>query len=168
MRLRSIDRVDFRKSELTNVLAMKKRSLRVGEVVCLVSSRGDQIIFAYAMSEVSEEDGTERQVLRSEKLRLTSGGSWNPMMLANYALDVGIELEGIKLFESHYKDVLDQKRVESRARRAARKRAPVIRAKAKGRARSAELKVKSRAEAKKAKKAKREKVIAASPRDIDG
>jgi hypothetical protein len=124
MRLKFIEHVDFRKSELTNYQAMQKlvsskkvHALRAGEVACFVSGRGDQIIFVYPMDSVSEEDGTERRVLRSEKLRLAAGGSWNPMMLGNYAMEAGIELEGIRLFESHYKDVLVQRREERRLKR---------------------------------------------------
>jgi len=104
VRLKYIERVDFRKSELTNFFALKKRSLRSGEVACLVSTSGLQVIFVYAPNHVhGGPDDPDREVLRSERLRLTSGGRWNPMMLGNYALQVGLNLEGIQLFESHYK-----------------------------------------------------------------
>jgi len=103
MRLKYIERADFRKSELTNFFALKRRSLKPGEVACLVSSTGLQIVFVYAPGHVhGGPEDPDREVLRSEKLRLTSGGRWNPMMLGNYAQQVGLDLEGIKLFEVHY------------------------------------------------------------------
>lgn len=111
MRLKSIARADFRKSEYTNFLEIDCR-LKADEVVCLVSSTGQQIVFVYALDSVTgtfKRGGeVERVVLRSVRLRLTSGGKWDPMMLGNYAKDAGLHLEGIKLFETHYKKLWTQ------------------------------------------------------------
>lgn len=124
MRLKLIVQADFRKSEYTNYIEQsgpakkngkgkkKQLVLKSGEVVCLVSSRGDQIIFVYHMDRVREDEphSEERSVLHSERLRLTGGGRWNPMMLGNYALQVGIRLEGIKLFEQHYDEMAEERK----------------------------------------------------------
>lgn len=107
MRLKYIETVDFRKSEATNFFEQSKKqkwSLKSGEVVCFVSGRGNQIVFVHP-AEVNDFVGSAKargMIIRSERLRLTSG-SWNPLMLANYAKEMGIELEGIKRFEEHYK-----------------------------------------------------------------
>jgi len=112
VRLKYIGRADFRKSELTNYVELNCRSLKADEVACLVSSTGQQIVFVYALESVSRVlkrgDEVESLVLRSVRLRLTNGGRWDPMMLGNYAKEVGLHLEGIKLFETHYKKLWTQ------------------------------------------------------------
>jgi hypothetical protein len=131
MRLKLIAQVDFRKNEHTNYLeqalakqgkkSRKKFALKPGEVVCLVSSSGNQIVFVYNPGSVTDghaDFSVERKVLHSERLRLTSGGRWNPMMLANYAREVGIKLEGIKSFEEHYARMGDERRRLRRLRAA--------------------------------------------------
>lgn len=103
MRLRHIERVDFRKSEMTNFdLVAKRMKLRLkkGEAALLISNRGNQLVFVYGYGAVDDE----HVCLRSERLRLTSG-SWNPLMLANYAGQVGLQLEGIRRFEDHYRSL---------------------------------------------------------------
>lgn len=118
LRLKYIERADFRKNEHTNFIEtsvvkrgkkMQKRApLKPGEVACLVSSSGNQVIFVYAPLHVPEKEGrgaTERPALHSERLRLTGGGRWSPHMLGNYAAQVGIRLEGIQLFEDHYDEM---------------------------------------------------------------
>jgi hypothetical protein len=130
LRLKYIEKVDFRKNEFTNFVetsvvgkgkkTKKRAPLKPGEVACLVSSSGNQIVFVYAPKLVAEDGGRgaeERPVLHSEKLRLTSGGRWHPLMLGTYAEQVGIKLEGIKLFEEHY-DQMTRERVRLRRMRA--------------------------------------------------
>jgi len=130
MRLKYIAQVDFRKSEATNFLEHhvvkrgkkieKRPALKPGEVACLVASSGKQVVFVYNPERVSEDDegGDECSVLHSERLRLTAGGRWNPLMLGNYAIQVGIQLEGIRLFE-HYYDEMTRERRRLRQLRAA-------------------------------------------------
>lgn len=106
MKLRYVETVDFRKSELTCWLEIAKqrpglaRRLKADDVVTLASMTGDQLVFLHGFSEV---DG--KQVLRSTRLRLR-GGRWNPLMLANYAKDAGISLSGLKTYEQHVAEIV--------------------------------------------------------------
>jgi len=129
MRLKYIAQVDFRKSEETNFLEhhvqkrgrkfFKRSALKPGEVACLIASSGKQIVFVYNPGLVAENDGLdERSVLHSERLRLTNGGRWNPLMLGNYASQVGIQLEGIRLFEQHFEE-MKRERIRQRQLRQA-------------------------------------------------
>jgi hypothetical protein len=120
MRLKYIAQVDFRKSEETNFLENhvvkrgrkfdKRPALKPGEVACLIASSGKQIVFVYNPDLAVDQGDDERSVLHSERLRLTSGGRWDPIMLGNYANQVGIQLEGIKLFEEHFEEMKLERR----------------------------------------------------------
>jgi len=108
MRLRYIERADFRKSEQTNFVEVQRRQkLELGakDVVMLISTKGNQLVFVHGFDQY--QNGVTRQILRSERLRLTSG-TWNPLMLANYAESVGIKIDGIKRFEEHYKALAER------------------------------------------------------------
>ena len=129
MKLRLIERCDFRKNELTNYIEiLKKRPLKLGadDCVLLINHQEDQLIFIFGFDHAKDTKGEKRMVLRSEKLRLTSEerdaegnvirrhiGKWEPLLLANYAERAGIELEGIKRFEDYYKNLVEQKREEA-------------------------------------------------------
>lgn len=111
MKLKLIAEANFRKGEHTNFAELNRKEafdLKPGEVVCLVSKTGNQLCFVYAPKDVS---GTQRKniVLRSEKLRLTHGGTWNPLLLTAYAKIVGIELDGLKHFQDYYKKLAEAK-----------------------------------------------------------
>jgi hypothetical protein len=96
MRLKLVAEVDFRKSEVTNwaLLAQKGQVKHVSsnEVVCLVNKKRTQIVFVSAAKVVEGARHREINIVHSRRLRITSGGSWNPLMLSNYASEVGIEL----------------------------------------------------------------------------
>lgn len=102
MKLVAIQRVHFGRSEHTNFITVRralKLSLKKNEVVCLVSKSGNQLCFVYGI----EQSVGMPPVLRSVRLRLTTGARWNPMMLANYARNVGLTLDGVKFFEEYYR-----------------------------------------------------------------
>ena len=111
MRLKYIAYVDFRKSERTNFLELKKSKklpkLGKNDVVLLVSKSENQCVFVYGFVEFTTEDKTGRErdveICRSERLRIR-GSSWNPLMIRNYAEHVNINIEGIKKFEDYYRD----------------------------------------------------------------
>lgn len=109
MRLKYIATVDFRKNETTNFEEHAKKGrwkLKANEVVCFVSRLKTQVVFVHTPQGMGEtSQGNERIVVRSQRLRI-SYGTWDPMMLANYANMAGIRLEGIRRFEEHYKSVL--------------------------------------------------------------
>jgi len=101
MRLRLIERVDFRKSELSNYLEhVKDKDKKLGkdDVALFISQSGNQLVFVYGFTDMDEK----KKVLRSERLRIT-GGTWNPLMLQNYAERVGLHLDGLRRFEQHYR-----------------------------------------------------------------
>lgn len=96
MRLAKIIQADFRKSELTNLLAQHSKPMN-GELMLFVNHGGNQLLFVHSLLTI---DG--REVVRSERLRLRRG-TWNPLMLVNYAAEVGLHIDGLKRFESYYK-----------------------------------------------------------------
>lgn len=107
MRLRLVQTVHFGKSELTNFLAVLAKhpeftndksaaKLKADDVVLLVSMTGNQLVFLHGFDTFEE-----KRVLRSTRLRISGGASWNPLMLVNYAKEVGLNITGIKAFEDH-------------------------------------------------------------------
>lgn len=105
MRLRLVVTVDFRKSELTHLRDLQrlrphlfdvKHGLRREDVILLVSTTGNQLVFVHNF-----DHETKPPVVRSVRLRLTTQTPWNPLMLAEYARRVGLRLEGVKAFEEH-------------------------------------------------------------------
>lgn len=105
LRLRQIFQdADFRQNELTLWRHYKKKCAfepKAGDAVLLVSRSGNQLLFVLNYSEGVAQKST-RERIESLRFRL-SGGYWNPLMIANYAAEVGIELEGIKRFEEAFK-----------------------------------------------------------------
>lgn len=107
MRLRYIEQVDFRRSEITNFNDLRKRepalikSLKSDDVVLFISSRRTQIVFVWAQDRLTL-GGKDVNVTTSLRYRI-SGSTWNPLMLRDYAEAVGIHLEGawIKKYEWH-------------------------------------------------------------------
>ncbi len=112
VRLRRVARGDFRTSEHTMLMSLQphERKLRGNDCVCFISGTGNQVVFVYAMKSAGETRATSKyearpiEIVTSVRLRLTAG-SWNPLMLQNYAADAGLELEGLKRFEEHYSNL---------------------------------------------------------------
>lgn len=109
MKLRYIHEGDFRKNEHTNYLeAVKKGRVKLGanDVIAVLNSRRTMIRFVWSAVEIdyTPKRGEVRSVnvIGSRMLRLLSG-HWEPLMLANYAGEVGIKLDGLKKFQDHYK-----------------------------------------------------------------
>lgn len=109
MRLKHVEKVSFRASEQTNWLAFSKThrdialSLRKDDVVCFLSQTENQLVFIHGFDAWEDETGRVVQVLSTRRLRINT--RWNPLMLANYAAQVGLELEGLKRFEEFYKSL---------------------------------------------------------------
>jgi len=92
---------DFRKNEWTNYKSFKKSKYMAGglnknEAILFVSKSRNQLIW---ILNVTEDD--ERPVVDSRRWRILSG-TWDPLMLQNYAEEVGIHLVGIRRFEDMY------------------------------------------------------------------
>jgi hypothetical protein len=94
-RLRYVATTDFRRSEATNFAALPKTlrdSLRNNDAVCFRSGTGNQLVFVFRRV---------GDVVASTRLRLPSKRRWDPLMLADYAAEVGIELVGLKRLKDH-------------------------------------------------------------------
>jgi hypothetical protein len=111
IRLKAIKYADFRKSEWTNYKEFKRSRTFPGELgrneaFLFVSGTGNQLVWLLNIA-----DGPMgHPIVDSRRWRFTGSSSWNPMMLANYAEEVGIELVGIKKFEDSFKAKQAKKR----------------------------------------------------------
>jgi len=89
---------DFRKSEETlfNMFAKEnpKIRLRDGECILFLSKTKHLMYFVFGRT-------TNAEILRTAKYRIKHG-SFNPLMIADYAAEKGLELKGLKKFRDHY------------------------------------------------------------------
>lgn len=115
VRLRYIQMdTDFRKSEYTQLMELREErpkmvdGLRGSDVVCFVSRQRNQVVFVRATRMVANGRGGEVAVVASVRWRIPSGGTWHPLMLANYARACGMRLDGVPLFEEHFKRILER------------------------------------------------------------
>ena len=115
--------IDFRCSERTNYDKFRASGkfpgvLRTGEVFLFLSRGGDQLVWLINAGEsqlnLAGKKARIYEVTDSRKWRISRGGTWNPMMLANYAEEVGIELIGIKKFEVLYNEHREARLAERR------------------------------------------------------
>ena len=68
---------------------------------------GNQLVFVSGF-DVLWQRQKEHKVLRSTRFRVSRGGHWNPLMLANYAKSVDIPLTGLSTYEEHVKKYLKE------------------------------------------------------------
>jgi hypothetical protein len=107
LRLKGIfQEVDFRYNELSIYERYRKdRSFqgdpKLGETYLFVSTSGNQLLWVLRYEDKVLVHKTMRKRIETLRFRV-SGGSWNPLMLANYAEEIGITLEGIRKFEEIY------------------------------------------------------------------
>lgn len=108
--------VDFRSSEATLFDKLCKRqphlrNLGAEDAILFRSRSGTQLCFILGKKVVATTRG-ERVYVRSERLRLEGHTPWNPFMLAEYASQCGIKLDGVLTFEQHLNRIT--KRVNKR------------------------------------------------------
>lgn len=117
LRLRKIVQTSFNKSEMTNFdetyfksAANRKLIDELGkdDCICLLSVGQDNLIFVKGYVAAYERNsGRSWMVLGSRRVRIRRGkglsDQFEPLMLANYAKTVGIELIGLPLFEEYLK-----------------------------------------------------------------
>lgn len=112
LKLKLVYQGSFSKNEVTlfeeAMKANKGIELGPSDGVLLVSRSGKMLKFVRRAQEVgymnaSGQNGRKTTVVFSETYRITGGGKWSPYMLANYAEELGLTLEGIKRFEQHVK-----------------------------------------------------------------
>lgn len=114
MKLKYIETVNFRQTEQTNFEALPasvRSKLGEGDVVLFVSKGGNQLVFVHGFVRLEGDRRVPQilDVLRSERFRM-SGGTWNPLMLKNYADEAGIKLDGLQRFEQHYARIVAERR----------------------------------------------------------
>lgn len=117
-RLRAIIPVSFGRSEETNFDSLyweKKyhqllKKMDPEDVICLASIGQNQLVFVHGYMQGKTKGKKPWMLLFSMRMRIKRGpglsDTFEPLMLANYARQVGIELIGLKLFEEHYKHLL--------------------------------------------------------------
>ena len=108
-RLRKVAHCDFRCSEWTNLqsaIKEHKLSMNPNDVIAMVSSNGKQVVFCYTHEAIKYKDfrniTKDTGVVQSVRYRITGSGTWNPLMLRNYAEKCGIDLPGLKKFETYF------------------------------------------------------------------
>ncbi len=114
LRLKLIAHVSFRKSPETNWADLRKArkipSLRKGEGILLISKGGNLMQFVTPETEFDTVNTADREVhvtiQASERFKIR-GGTWSPLMLANYAEQAGYRVVGIKRFEWYFKEYRD-------------------------------------------------------------
>lgn len=103
VKLRYVTQCHFGRSEMTNFDALPtdaKALLRAPmDAVLLVSMGGNQLCFVYRPTD-------DRTVL-SVRVRLRHG-TWNPLMLGDYAAGVGLNIVGLKRFADHYQRLTEE------------------------------------------------------------
>jgi len=112
LRLKAVIQCSFVRSEASNLALFRKEGhypgdLRKGEAFLFIAKGMNQVVFIFKTFKVEG-----RTVVDSRRLRL-DGGTWNPMMLQNYANAVGINLAGVKRFEQ----IHDEMRLARRAKK---------------------------------------------------
>lgn len=120
MRIRYIYRGSFNKSEVTlfneaMTEAGEHLSLGHDDCILLVSQTQKMLCFVWRPQETSRKmangsNGKISTVVSSQRYRIQDGGTWNPLMLANYAAQIGVEVEGIRKFESYYRSLVAEQR----------------------------------------------------------
>lgn len=106
---------DFRKSEVTLFQEFQRdpkfkdiSALQTSETFLFVSCRHDQLVWLMNVGQYTN-NGRDAWIVDSRKWRIR-GGTWNPLMLGDYAKAVGIELVGIRMFADAYKEARAAKR----------------------------------------------------------
>jgi hypothetical protein len=123
VRLRLIYTANFQKTEVTlldEALTENHLDLRNNDCILLVSMSHKIIKFVFGVKELGEMIGGNgkhyadrlTKVCESKTYRITQGGTFNPLMLQNYANALGFELAHIKRFEEHYKREMETARTE--------------------------------------------------------
>lgn len=113
VKLKKIEHADFRKSEATLFDDFIRRnkylgSLKSDEVILFISYTENQLIWILNVTVTS----SGRRIFDSRRWRIEGSGTWNPLMVANYASEVGLALAGLKRYEEYFTDSRMRRRVE--------------------------------------------------------
>lgn len=110
MHLRLVTKADFRKNEVSQLQEHQYQvgNLKPGDVICFISKTGAMMRFVFrpeTYENLTPARGNRintHTVVESRLYRITGGGTWNPLMIKNYAREVDIELVGLRLFEEYF------------------------------------------------------------------
>ena len=84
-------------------------NLKGNECVILVSKGKKIVRFVFPEHNVTGEVGSHT-VISHRDYHIVDKGTWSMMILQNCAHEVGIKLEGIKLFEQYFGEMQERKR----------------------------------------------------------
>lgn len=107
--LRMIATVDFRIGVPGHYDALKKkrllRDISDDETVLLVSQTGRQLAFVFHEVQLNSRSGEPVKAIAHYRIQLDRHTPWSPLMLSEYAAQAGIELQHVKRFEDHLREV---------------------------------------------------------------
>lgn len=91
-----------------------KGGLGSGDCLLFLSRGMNQLLFLWSPTNTEDtQRHGKRTIFRSIRLRI-EGGTWNPLMIQNYANEVGLEFVGLRNFREQYTEFLTAKRAEAR------------------------------------------------------
>lgn len=112
MNIRRIEETDFRRcdirifSEFQDSNAAFAKKLAENDIVVFLSKKRDQMLFIHGFTYFNGGAARpEAMALQSIRHRIVSG-TWNPLMLKNYAEEAGLQIEGLSRFEDHFKNLV--------------------------------------------------------------
>lgn len=113
VKLKAVVLCSFVKSELTNLREFQEHrsypgDLKPGEVFLFLSRGGNQVIFILDDTEVV--NGHAYPTVDSRRWRM-EGGTWDPMMMQEYAGKVKLHLKGIKSFKEGFEAMQARKKM---------------------------------------------------------
>jgi len=117
LRLRYVYHGNWRKNEVTlSKEAAKESGITLGPGECFFLLSKNEKIYRFAFraetTSYGEGDGKRsEETMFSVQGRVLGGGTWSPEMLATYAKDFDIELEGLRLYQKFYADLQEAKRL---------------------------------------------------------
>jgi len=112
VKIKKVVQTDFRRNDVSIFSAFQKenlpllRRLKEDDMIVFVSKTGNQLLFIHGFTEFpGDQNRALGTALQSIRHRILSG-TWNPLMLRNYAIAAGLDVEGLALFEDHYKHLV--------------------------------------------------------------
>ena len=105
MNIRRIEETDFRRCDIrvfqdfSNRNKAFIRTLARNDIVVFVSKRRNQMLFIHGFTTFGT--GTALQSIRHRIVH----GAWSPLMLKDYAIAAGLQIDGLQKFEEHFRRI---------------------------------------------------------------
>ena len=105
MNIKHVEVCDFRRSELTNFMAVlhhhpELKKLGKRDIVMLVNLTKTQIVMIMGFFTTNVKGMAQTKYIRSEKIRMLEGEQWNPLRVADYAARAGIPITNFHLLDT--------------------------------------------------------------------